>query len=126
MTNDDVRNQERLTRLLRAVSAEPDDRAWRLAIARLAAANEPPRWLAWALRPAALGTAALLLICTTSASWWWLSRGVERQSIGDQVMAAAGASNAPDVEVGDLDQASSAARRASASGGAVQDSGGLR
>ena len=38
MKNDDNENP-RLTKLMRAVVAEPDDRAWRLAVARLAAAG---------------------------------------------------------------------------------------
>lgn len=100
MTNDELENQ-RLTNLLRAVQAEPDDAALRLAMARLAAADLPPRWLAWALRPVALGAAAALLICTATVSFWWLRAGVETTSLSDQVMAAAGASSAPDLDARD-------------------------
>ena len=115
----DDRDDERLSRWLRAVSAEPDDRALRLALARIGAEPDAPRWLAWVMRPAALGTAALLLVFTTSISWWWLESGVDRTSLSDQVMAAADASSAPD-----LDSADSATPAAEGAGPAATDSGG--
>jgi hypothetical protein len=116
---DDGRNEERLSALLRSVSTEPDSAAWSLAIGRLRASDQPPRWLAWALRPAALGTAAALLLCSTAASWWLLQSGSERANLSDQVMAAAGASTAPDLDLGNLDSSSPAGARA------VRDSGGI-
>jgi hypothetical protein len=119
MTNDDFEDP-RLSRLLRSVTAEPDDTAFHLALARLAAANQPPRWLAWVLRPAALGTAAILLVCTAGASYWWLNRGVDNSSLSDSVMAAAGASSQPDLDDSENTPTAPAGART------VTDTGGLQ
>ena len=117
--NNDERNEDRLSALLRSVSAEPESAAWSLAMARLRTSDQPPHWLAWALRPVALGTATALLVCSTVASLWLL-QGAERAHLSDQVMAAAGASSAPDLDLSALDSAAPSGARA------VRDSGGIQ
>ncbi len=55
-------DDERISRLLRAVQAEADPALWTRARARIEAAERRPRgWTAWAMRPAALGVSLALL-----------------------------------------------------------------
>ena len=108
----DERDEARLGRLLRAVGAESDDRAWKRASARLHARDEVPGWLEWALRPAALAAAAALLVVSAGTSVWWLD-SANRQSVAEQLLAAGGATTSADFEV-------------DVSGGAASDSGALQ
>src|SRR5438876_6444523 len=96
--NADERDEARLTRLLAAVGAEYDERAWHRARAALAARDEAPRWLTWALRPAALATAAGLLVVSAGTSAWWLA-DANRATVAAQVLAAGGATSATDFDV---------------------------
>jgi hypothetical protein len=91
-------NDEQLTRLLRSIEAAPGDAAWASARARIEARESAPPWLAWALRPAALAAAAAgLLICAAGASIWIVGARGDRATLAQQVLAAGGASESPDL-----------------------------
>ena len=96
--NHEERDEARLSRLLRAVCAEADDRAWHRARARLEAQSELPRWLTWAVRPTALAAAAALLMVSAGTSLWWL-QSENRQSVAEQLLAAGGAATASEFDV---------------------------
>lgn len=55
--SDDGRQDERLARLLASVRADADPVLWTRVRARIEARERAPRWQAWLMRPAALGTA---------------------------------------------------------------------
>jgi len=86
-------NDERLSRLLRSVAAAPGDAAWSRAMARLRTEESAPSWLAWALRPAALATAAGMLVCVAGAALWWNAQRDDTSLLAQQVLAAGGASD---------------------------------
>lgn len=90
-------DDERLTRLLRSVSAAPGDAAWARARARLASEESAPGWLGWALRPAALAGAALLLVCVAGASLYWIGPASDTSTLAQQVLAAGGAGETADL-----------------------------
>jgi hypothetical protein len=98
--SDTSRDDERLTRGLSAVSAEPDDRALRLALERLSARERVPGWLAFALRPAALAAAAALLVVSAGASVYWVAATMERTSLTEQVLDSAGTLSITDLDPG--------------------------
>jgi hypothetical protein len=64
------REDQRLARLLRAVRADADPSVWTRARARLEAreAGRAPAWLAWAMRPAALGVSLGLLAVSAATA----------------------------------------------------------
>ncbi len=78
---DDERDDQRLTRLLSAVRAERDPALWTRVRAEIEAreARRAPAWLAWLMRPAAIGASlavlavagvtAVALVVTTPRSW---------------------------------------------------------
>ena len=90
------RDDERLTRLLRAVHAAPGDAAWSRAMARLHDEESAPGWLAWAMRPMALATAAGLLVCAAGASFMWVDSRSDASALAQQVLAAGGAGESAD------------------------------
>ena len=92
-------DDEQLSRLLRSVSAAPGDAAWTRAMARVAVDESAPTWLAWVTRPAALAAAACLLVCATGASVWWTARA-DSAVLAQQVLAAGGVSDSPDLGLG--------------------------
>lgn len=92
-------NDEQLTRLLRSIEAAPGDAAWARALARIEAQETAPRWLAWAIRPAALAAAAGLLICAAGACVWIAGGRADSTTLAQQVLAAGGASESTDLGV---------------------------
>jgi hypothetical protein len=93
------RDDERLSRLLRSVHAAPGDAAWSRAMARLSVEESAPGWLAWAMRPMALATAAALLVCAAGASFMWVGSRSGSSALAQQVLAAGGASESTDLGV---------------------------
>jgi hypothetical protein len=92
-------NDEQLTRLLRATQAAPGDAAWARALARMSAEDSAPSWLAWAMRPVALATAAGLLVCAVGVSAWWIGSRSDSNALAQQVLAAGGAGESADLGV---------------------------
>ena len=68
-------------------------------MARLSAEESPPGWLAWAMRPVALATAAGLLVCAAGASFMWMGSRSESSALAQQVLAAGGAGESTDLGV---------------------------
>src|SRR5262245_15041881 len=79
MSQDQDRDDERLSRLMRAVRADADPALWTRVRARLEAGERDavarPQWLQWLARPAALATASLLLVITAGIGFATLPRG---------------------------------------------------
>jgi hypothetical protein len=98
MTNRNL-EEERVSELLRRASAAPGDRAWALALERIAAEDEAPPWLAWALRPLAIAAAAALCAFAIGLSLWWASDATSNDNVVQQVLAAGGVAESTDLGI---------------------------
>jgi hypothetical protein len=92
-------SDEQLTQLLRATQAAPGDAAWAKALAHMRSEDSAPPWLAWAMRPVALATAAGMLMCAVGVSVWWIGSRSDSNALAQQVLAAGGASESADLGV---------------------------